>query len=83
MSREKLKELPQQAPVELRPEWANFLGGLSGKPRIGAPARPWTEEEDAFLLAARERGARWLDIAERVGCSQDTARKRWRELTGS
>lgn len=26
------------------------------------------------------RGARWLDIAERVGCAQDTARKRWREL---
>jgi len=72
--------MPKHEPVRLRADWAEFLDALPGKPRIGALARPWTEEEDAFLLAARERGARWLDIAERVGCAQDTARKRWREL---
>ena len=73
--------MPKHEAVTIRPEWAEFLDKLPGRPQIGAPSRVWTAEEDALLVAARDRGARWLDIAKVIGCAQDTARKRWRELT--
>lgn len=76
------KALPASKPVKMRPDLAAFLADLAEHPRkIGAPERPWTPEEDAFLLAARAGGAYWEEIAERLGCNETTARKRWRKLT--
>ena len=45
-------------------------------------ARPWTIEEDAFLLAARARGALWSEITAALGVSSNTVRARWRVLRG-
>jgi hypothetical protein len=72
--------LPKHDEVTIRAEWSEFLAGLSGKPRIGAPPRTWTKEEDAFLTKARELGASWRDICKHIGCCEDTARHRLREL---
>lgn len=72
------KSLPAQPPVTLPPD---ALAWLDEAPRGGgAPRRPWTPEEDALLLEARKRGIYWRVIAERIGCNETTARKRYREL---
>lgn len=70
--------MPVQPPVTLSPE---ALAWLDVAPRgSGAPCRPWTPEEDVLLVEARRRGIYWRIIAEKIGCDQATARKRWREL---
>ena len=47
--------------------------------RIGAPAKVWTPEMDAALLAGWTT-RRKSDVAKLIGCSIDTARKRFEEL---
>lgn len=75
------KALPKPAAVKMRPDLAAFLSSLpEGRQATGAPPRPWTPDEDAFLLAARERGAYWHEIADRLHVAEGTARRRWREL---
>jgi len=73
------KPLPRIAPVKLRPEWAEYLDSLPEKARTGCPRRPWTAEEDALLLAAVGRDS-WDNIADKIGVSRNTAKRRYREL---
>ena len=74
------KAMPASKPVKIRPEWQEYLDALPEKALLGGPRRPWTPEEDAFLLAAYGRDVMYK-ICEKLGVSRNTALRRYRELT--
>ena len=68
--------------VMLREDWQALIDDA----QIGQHhnARLFTEEEDAFILAARNapKKLEWRIICARIGCNEATARKRYIKLTG-
>lgn len=77
-----VKELINQPAVELRADWQAFLDATPDNYYGQTKRRPFTAEEDRFILEARRRGRFWREIAEKLDCSESTAMKRFRELDG-
>lgn len=66
--------------VKIRAEWEKVIEEAKIRHERHFNSREWTEEENAFLVKAREAGAEWRDICDTLKCNQDTARKQWRKL---
>ena len=68
--------------VTLREDWQALIDDA----QVGQhhDARRFTEEDDAFILAARNaaRKLEWRIICAKIGCNEATARKRYIKLTG-
>jgi len=68
--------------MTLREDWQSLIDDA----QVGQHhnARTFSEEEDAFILAARNaaRKLEWRIICARIGCNETTARKRYIKLTG-
>jgi hypothetical protein len=68
--------------VTLREDWQALIDDA----QVGQHhnARVFSEEEDAFILAARNaaRKLEWRVICAKIGCNEATARKRYIKLTG-
>jgi hypothetical protein len=47
----------------------------------GSPRKAWTEEMDRALVKGRELDRTWDDICRVLRVSENTARRRYRELT--
>lgn len=75
------KALPRPRPVDMPAEWSELIDSARVHPATsGAPRRAFSETEDYLLLEGRKAGLSWVDICERIGCAEGTARKRLREL---
>jgi hypothetical protein len=75
------KPLPKPEFVTLPGDWQELLDlPDEDLPRIGAPRRTFTPEEDFFILEARKRGIVWPVIEKKTGICESTMRKRLRQL---
>ncbi len=64
--------------VKLRKEWAEALEEFAHRPN--PRQRVFTSEEDAFITAGRKVSMPWRTIAQKIGCSLETVKRRIREL---